>query len=114
MHVLPHIAPPTLVLSGSSPLFSVEISFSSPCTSQYYGGIACRTVFGKSVAGGTYLLGLLYFDVSGIFAATSKRSRARCMLNWPMSLNTPRSERLLVDCCMFVAWKTKQSNAELG
>lgn len=44
----------------------------------------------------------------GIFAAMSKRSRARLMLNWPAS----RSERLLVDWCMLVAWKTKREAAK--
>jgi hypothetical protein len=83
-HVLLYIASSTLVLSGLPHcLRRVFYSFSSPCTSQYYGGNACHTVFGKSVASGTYLLSLLYFDVRGDLRATSKRSRARFMLDWP-------------------------------
>jgi hypothetical protein len=47
--------------------------FSSPCTSQYYLEIPYPAVFGKPEAGGACLHRSLYFDVSGIFVATSKR-----------------------------------------
>src|SRR6266404_7064791 len=63
---------------------------------------------------GTHLLGLSYFDVVAIFAATSKRSRAGLMLDWPTYLNSSNSERLLVDRLVYVPFMFRCMENEAG